>query len=233
MTTATEHDDRSPVDDRLIDRLVDGALSSTERRALLARLELEPEGWRRCALAFLESQAWAEALRPMAAPAGVRVRQRQEGDSWMARGPSSEPARSPAIDSRTETDQWHSASGAGPVSAAARARRLVAIAAGLLAAFTLGWAARGGRPEGQVARVVPARDDRVVSKPAPVRVVPAPTAPATRPVPSADPVVQRLESQGYQVERRRRLVSMETRDGRRLAVPVDEVRLRFVGDRTY
>ena len=44
-------------DDALFDRLVDGELSSDEYRQLLASLDDEPGGWRRCALAFLESQA--------------------------------------------------------------------------------------------------------------------------------------------------------------------------------
>jgi hypothetical protein len=39
-----------------LDRLVDGELSLAEQRAALVRLECEPDGWRRLALAFLESQ---------------------------------------------------------------------------------------------------------------------------------------------------------------------------------
>jgi len=48
--------------DAWLDRLVDGEIDESQRRALLARLEGAPEGWRRCALAFLEAQAWREAL---------------------------------------------------------------------------------------------------------------------------------------------------------------------------
>jgi hypothetical protein len=44
------------------DRLVDGELSASERRALVARIEASPDGWKRCALAFLEAQAWREAF---------------------------------------------------------------------------------------------------------------------------------------------------------------------------
>lgn len=40
------------------DRLVDGELSAAEYRALLAALDQEPDGWQRCAMAFLEAQAW-------------------------------------------------------------------------------------------------------------------------------------------------------------------------------
>src|SRR3954468_9995588 len=58
-----------PVDDRLIDRLVDGELRDEERRELLLRLDAEPGGWRQCALAFLEAQSWRATFRPLAAAA--------------------------------------------------------------------------------------------------------------------------------------------------------------------
>jgi len=44
--------------DRRLDRLVDGELPADQYRALLAALDEQPDGWRRCALAFLEAQAW-------------------------------------------------------------------------------------------------------------------------------------------------------------------------------
>jgi hypothetical protein len=46
-------------DDARFDRLVDGELAADEYRALVASLDEEPGGWRRCALAFLEAQALA------------------------------------------------------------------------------------------------------------------------------------------------------------------------------
>jgi len=46
------------IDQQLLDRLVDGELSDDEERALIARLEETPDGWRYCALAFLESRCW-------------------------------------------------------------------------------------------------------------------------------------------------------------------------------
>jgi hypothetical protein len=44
------------------DRLVDGELSQAEYRSLLASLDDQPDGWRRCALAFLEAQALGRDL---------------------------------------------------------------------------------------------------------------------------------------------------------------------------
>ncbi|MFN0054497.1 MAG: hypothetical protein ACKV0T_20155 [Planctomycetales bacterium] len=60
-------------EDRLLDLLVDGELDASRRRELLQRLDREPDGWRRCALAFLEAQAWKCDL-PSAAEAGWKSR---------------------------------------------------------------------------------------------------------------------------------------------------------------
>ncbi len=54
---------------RVLDRLVDGELTAAERRELLALLDDEPAGWRRCALAFLEAQSLSESLRAIAGEA--------------------------------------------------------------------------------------------------------------------------------------------------------------------
>ena len=48
--------------DAWIDRLVDGELSGSDYRAVLAALERHPEHWRRCAQAFLEAQAWRREM---------------------------------------------------------------------------------------------------------------------------------------------------------------------------
>ncbi len=57
----------------LFDRLVDGALSEAQRRELLAGLDSRPDGWRQCALAFLEAQSWGDELgRMVRDPSGAR-----------------------------------------------------------------------------------------------------------------------------------------------------------------
>lgn len=48
--------------DLQLSRLVDGELSPTEYRALLRALDADPQGWRQCALAFLETQAMSGEL---------------------------------------------------------------------------------------------------------------------------------------------------------------------------
>jgi len=52
-------------DDAIWDRLVDGELSQEERGDLLGALDAQPNGWRRCALAFLEAQAWRGEMRSL------------------------------------------------------------------------------------------------------------------------------------------------------------------------
>lgn len=46
----------------LLDLLVDGELDEAARRELLLWCERDPEGWRRCALAFLEAQCWSQQV---------------------------------------------------------------------------------------------------------------------------------------------------------------------------
>lgn len=58
-----------PISASQLDRLVDGELSSGDRRAVLLALDRESDGWRRLALAFLESQVMRQTLRSTRAPA--------------------------------------------------------------------------------------------------------------------------------------------------------------------
>src|SRR5262245_48775313 len=72
------YDENNLADDFLFDRLVDGELTSDERRKLLASLDDRPGGWRRCALAFVEAQTWRGDLKQIvresdATPSPVRA----------------------------------------------------------------------------------------------------------------------------------------------------------------
>src|SRR5262245_59463811 len=121
----TIHDDPAipdPSQDigRFIDRLVDGTLRVDERRALLLRLEAEPEGWRLCALAFLEAQAWREALSM------------PSGGSELARRARPSHAVIRLERGRAASPGWGQSIGA-----------LSALAAGFILAFFTGWLAGG------------------------------------------------------------------------------------------
>lgn len=65
------NDRNNTTDDAMIDRLVDGELSGDERRELLAALDSQPDGWRRCALAFLEAQTWRSEMKRIVAPVAI------------------------------------------------------------------------------------------------------------------------------------------------------------------
>jgi hypothetical protein len=197
-----------PGDDRLVDRLVDGELPDVERRELLLRFENEPDGWRRCALAFLEAQNWRQAFIPLVASDSARP----------GRGPDAQ-ARKPR--------PWHAVG------------RLTGLAAGLAAAFVLGWAVERNsfrsRTDGLSERnEFPSTASSESEQPAPVK-LPTPESKPSRPAELAllDPILKGWEQRGYSVETERRLVSMKSKDGRKLNVPVQEIRLRYIGNHTY
>ena len=50
-----QHENYPLIDSRQLDRLVDGELSDDDRRRLIETLERQPDKWRDCACAFLES----------------------------------------------------------------------------------------------------------------------------------------------------------------------------------
>ena len=215
-------------DQATIERLIDGELTDGERRELLLWLEQEPDGWRRCALAFLEDRTFRQALSPAgSAPRALAT-------------PLSRPS-----------------SGARPKRF--RFRRLSIAATLLASTFAAGFAAGGMRPvERRVEVAGPAPPESAPSlpavEPAPIREVgsvevvdgsagesrperfPIRSGPGLddrwiRDQPPSVPeyVRARWERQGYQVAERRKLVSVELEDGRRVSIPVDEVKLDYVG----
>src|SRR3954467_783830 len=108
--------DNQPLNDDIqLDRLVDGELSSSERRRLLESFDKRPESWRRCALAFLEAQSWREEL----------------GQVARDQGPQAAASVSPV-----------SSVGLNRKPAWMIGATWLAMAAGLLLAFGLGWMQR-------------------------------------------------------------------------------------------
>jgi anti-sigma factor RsiW len=206
------HQLRNPGDDRLIDQLVDGELPDTERRDLLLRLENAPDGWRRCALAFLEAQAWCEALGPLAAA-------RRTGQIRLAGN------------QHRQLGRWYSLP---------RLSRLSALAAGFALVFASGWALHRGSSE----KVAPAPSIRTEAPPSTPSSQSGESAAIELPgresaaLQSAGPALldeaaQLWEQRGYQTERESRVISMELKDGRRLDMPIEEVRVQYIGNRTY
>ena len=134
-----------PLDDFRFDRLVDGELSEEDRRELLAGLDDEVGGWRRCALAFLEAQCWKQSLgelrRDRTKSAGFPGEQKnKQEDSCLSRW---EATGTRAVSSEKPVSQESVAQNALAPSPSSRARgvtmkTLLAMAACFLVAFWVG-----------------------------------------------------------------------------------------------
>lgn len=185
-----------PMNQTIIDRLVDGELDENERREALLAIESSPDDWRRCALAFLEAQQWTQAAR-----------------SWNASQDVNRVEPSVVTPIRKDPSR----------------RRWVIAAVGLTIAFLSGFAARG-RSTVQA----PAADP---SPQVTAGVDPAPRAEAIesdpRPAAISDYVRSQWERWGYQIEQKRRLISMDLDGGRKVSVPFDDIEIRYVGRQTY
>jgi hypothetical protein len=215
-------------DDSRFDRLVDDELSEAERRQLLAGLDNEPGGWRRCTLAFLESQCWKQTF-------DGRSRHTPCADIEIAS--TRFPTRLPA----------HGVFGLY----SRRLGTLLAMAACFLAVFWVGTQMRrAGQVAGTVdmARLAPASTPDM-QQPNPWRTVTVATPagsslsiPAVerdnidpqwlRRVPPAmpDDVMRAFVRAGHQIEQHRELVPVPLKDGRQLVVPVDQVDVHYVGN---
>lgn len=55
-----------------LDLLVDGELPEDQRTELLMQLDQREDGWKHCALRFLETQSWQSALKKNSAPTKKR-----------------------------------------------------------------------------------------------------------------------------------------------------------------
>jgi len=248
----TKLDVINPLNDDLIDQIVDGALTPAQLRVAIDWLDRQPDGWKRCALALLEAQCWRESF--------LRV-----GEPIMTNLPGETPTFTPKF-----------------VHPIRKARRWVgrALAASVVAAsFALGWLGHGARfgprpdelaaaPSGEfetkarnapqpesptttvgdtprptVVDVVDPRND--ITMVARLRVGSANSQTAlpilagpgintewlkNQPPPVSEHSQAVLQQHGYQVDQRRRLISTILADGRRVTVPIDQVQIRYTGN---
>lgn len=228
-------------DDILFDRLVDGELTLTERRDLVRSLDTRPDGWRKCALAFLESQSWQNDVRAMTAtPASSIV----HSDAEKSAAPILPEKR---ISMRTAA-QWF------------------AVAASLLIAFRMGNLQHGStsNPVANVAlpassqmasmHSLPQAAAPVAAKPGDalnlwvrddsgqVRRVRVPLVDASALDPALglqfqtgvpDDVRNRLQNQGLTVQSKRRFAPMWLDNGRPMIVPVEDTKIVPVSNRAY
>jgi hypothetical protein len=220
--------------DVLFDRLVDGELSAVERRALLESLDSQPQGWRHCALAFLEAQSWRTELRSIAAKTPVK----------------------------TELQKTVAPSGPAKRISILAAAQWLAVAASLLVAFKLGNLQRGSLV--RVASGPTSSQDQVASAPgspsptskAPgdalnlwvrddagqMRRVRVPLVDAgtldhdlglqfQTGVP--DDVRDQLQDHGYAVQSKHQYAPMWLDNGRPMIVPVEDTKIVPVSNKVY
>lgn len=226
-----------PEDSMLLDQLVDGELSDEERRALLLRLERTPDGWRRCAMAFLEGQAWRSeakayasgvpeaAVRPAPSPTIPR--------SWKGGLPWSTFALAACI--MVSLGVWMILRDKNGVEVA---RIRVPDGGSVVMQPQIVQSPSQSFPSNSPnMRLVvdggPNQADEVVDVPLVEadRMNEALFGPWSQSVPSE--VLQMLERSGHQVVRERQLMPVDLRDGRRVVVPMDQVEIRPVGVRGY
>jgi hypothetical protein len=199
----------APLDDCVIDRLVDGELTDGERRRLLLQLESTPGGWRRCALAFLEAGSWSAAFRAVAL-----TEPREPVAALTPECATTRPRR------------WYPLAG------------YAALAASFVIVFVLGWVMHRTPMVDTIAAQQHPTQPPAVQTPLPKAHAPlAAHEPipreSTQESALLDRVVKQWQQHGYQADRQTRLISVELRDGRRVQVPIEEFRVQYVGNRTY
>ncbi len=235
-----------PVDDRTLDRLVDGELSRKEYDAVLRSLDQAPGQWRRCALAFLEAQAWQRELGNLRREAAIAIPP-----------PAAVPRPQPAASNR-----WS-------LLLAVAASFLVAFGLGLvIRPFAPATPSGGGE---QLAEQTVPPDAPIGDAPRPSAPVPAVAPPGRSPrenvtvvmdggdgsgshevpVPVYDwsPQNERmlsptptnipsevrrvLQAMGCELRLKRQLIHIETSDGSPAVIPVEQVEIVPAGRRAY
>lgn len=226
MNTARETHTADRSDPRIFDRLADGELDEAARRALLQSLDDVPDGWKRCALAFLEAQAWRESLRDLGQEAPPLA-------SPVATAAACPPAAAvPPTAARSPQR-----------SAAPWLGTVLAMAASFLLALGLGTFWRGGNPRPPAEKSAPALSPDTVhlagqppastGQPAsPLSVAPdemwLTSGPAQQGVPPE--VLRVLRRAGYELRTDRRFVPVEIEQGQPMLVPVEAVEFYHTGN---
>ncbi|MBI3860624.1 MAG: hypothetical protein HY290_01870 [Planctomycetia bacterium] len=235
-------DTPEPVEEKILDLLVDGELDPARQRELFRQLDTVPGGWRQCALAFLEARAWKHDLRSAAlgdavltSQAGGVIPQRlsrlgrlRNGSlvalsvacaffaGWLIRP---EPAGRPvnALQSprthATDPDPVVAGHTDEPVLPEKSTDADEPAALRVAGILTLKFDDRGHERELQLPVIDGARLDLRQWLDQP---------PAVR-----ASIVQALERRGHKVDAHRELLTVNLKDGRRFLLPVDQVDVKF------
>lgn len=231
-----ESDRTGSVSEEAFDRFVDGEMSDEERRELLRLLEAgdgpSQDGWRKLALTYVEAQTWQGDLGALATSA-------QEAG---AIAPSTPAPKTAAVAMKADPFKL-----------------LLAMAASFLVALVIGFQFRSGGSNASVAPIdnVASQpgpsdgDNSAIAKSTLPSAVPNGTqlssGPNSAPVvtvgdgawrtnsteavpPNIAEMLRRLR---HRIERKRSLVPVETEDGRRVLMPVEDIEVQYVGDEAY
>lgn len=243
------------IDGALFDLLADGELDPARRNELLLSLDEVPGGWRRCALAFLEAQAWRSDLRTaVAAPAATDSRPATAvalarspfaraghlgvvalalliafGTGWLTR-PVGEGSGETGAGDRARVTPVHvaqseSISDKGPEQGSDETSPEADNNAPQLASAL--------RMTGVLMLQV---DDHGQTREVQVPILNASGIDVRRLLEQAPAVrsaaVQALERRGHKVETHRQILTVDLKDGRKLLVPIDQVDVHFA-NRVY
>jgi len=279
-----------------LDLLVEGELTLAQRRRIVAALDQEVDGWRRCALAFLEAQAWRTSMRALAGGIAPRESLLDGGPRFKCgvpgvglRGtskrppaethPSKEKAGGDSLAELANRPQAPTLRATTPRTSSDRSATLLswsAAALALILAVGLGYATGfqhappqgdamtdenrdGGSPGGGLLDV----PDPANPNAARPLIAGGPDDPtlrlvgtvkfdgADRPLPvvsgpgldeewlrNQPPLLSDYErsvltQRGWQLREDRQIITVQLGDGSRLAIPVDSLQYRYVGNRVY
>jgi hypothetical protein len=219
-------------DDDRFDRLVDGALAADEYQALLAALDDEPGGWRRCALAFLEAQALGQELTMMRqgtasvliAATGPRLKEAAPWKQWLAMAASllaalalgiaipslgtlgEQPPASLPIAAVDRSQQPPAANFAAQPREVGSARLVLSGPGGQSQAGELPIYEYAGDPRAWLGSQQSALPASLISE---------------------------LERSGHRIQRQQQYVPVDLEDGRRAVIPVEAVQIMPVSRRAY
>jgi hypothetical protein len=241
MTMNGKVNDARTLDERMFDRLADGELDAAACRALLSRLDEVPGGWRLCALAFLESQAWRSEMRLVEGKSGTAVLSPEIARGDRARGVRARRAGLMALVLVAAfAGGWLIRPGGEVVRDKQFARAAKSVAKSDEGAVklsnemapSLDASGLEPPPATRLAGVLTLTIDES-GQPREVRVpvIEGPGIDSRRlleqpPAISAS-VMKELTRRGHKVESHRQLLTVDLKDGRKVLLPVDQVDVRF------
>jgi hypothetical protein len=211
---------------RLLDRLVDGEMAHDEQRQLILSLEAQPDGWRRCAMAFLEAQAWG------------RECQQWTGGSAVIQLLSQKSAARRAAGSTTWLKPLAVAAGLALAFTLGLAVRGSSQPAAMDVALSPTErdtkAIELANPQYETVKVSLPADDGQSEQTLEVPLVEADQQSVASLLADQKPVLsdvelKTLESTGHHVEQRRAYYPVQLQNGRRGVVPMDMVEVKYTG----